>query len=272
MNTISDGTPRHSNRPTGHRMPHLLKPVLVAAAVYLLVAYVALPSYWKWHTRSLHPALVEIPQRTCTGDRIPGDPLNIAIVATQDELIRTMRLAGWFPADPITLESALKIAEGVVLHRPYPDAPVSNLYVWGRKEDLAFEQPVGHDPRRRHHVRFWKSDKTDASNRPAWIGSASFDTAVELSRTTGQITHHVAPDVDAERNKLVGDIQGTQAFDHLEWLTGFQSDSQGRNGGGDPYHTDRRLAVVYLRRLAPTTSTAPAQPATSTPSSKASPG
>jgi hypothetical protein len=36
--------------------------------------------------------------------------------------------------------------------------------------------------------------------RPIWVGSAVFDERVGLSRTTGQITHVTAPDVDAERD------------------------------------------------------------------------
>src|SRR5437868_5592951 len=83
------------------------------------------------------------------------------------------------------------------LRRPYDGAPVSSLYLFGRKEDLAFEQPVGDDPRHRHHVRFWQTDKLD-DGRPVWVGSAVFDRRVGLSRTTGQVTHVTAADVDAE--------------------------------------------------------------------------
>jgi hypothetical protein len=106
---------------------------------------------------------------------------------------------------------------------------------------------VGHDPRRREHVRFWQAPRPDATGRPLWLGSATFDAGVELSRTTGEITHRIAPDVDAERDKLVADLRRSAQFERLEWMDGFQSNAAGRNGGGDPYQTDRRLAVVVLR-------------------------
>ena len=96
-----------------------------------------------------------------------------------------------------------------VFKRPDPDAPVSNLYLFGRKEDLAFEQPVGDSPRHRHHVRFWQTDKADADGRPVWVGSAVFDERVGLSRTTGQITHVTAADVDAERDYLFRALEQT---------------------------------------------------------------
>ena len=70
---------------------------------------------------------------------------------------------------------------------------------------MAFEKPVGHSPKERHHVRFWRTEKLD-EGRIVWIGSAAYDIGVELSRTTGQITHHISPDVDAERDLIVADL------------------------------------------------------------------
>jgi hypothetical protein len=34
-----------------------------------------------------------------------------------------------------------------------------------------------------------------------WLGAATFDTRVGFSHTTGQVTHHIGPDVDAERDR-----------------------------------------------------------------------
>src|SRR5208282_6630706 len=95
--------------------------------------------------------------------------------------------AGWYPADAITFRSSVRIAVDSVFRRPDDDAPVSNLYLFGRKQDLAFEQPLGNSPRQRHHVRFWRSDKLD-EDRPLWFGAATFDESVGLSHTTGEVT------------------------------------------------------------------------------------
>ena len=173
---------------------------------YLVVAYVALPIFWMRYTRH-HPSLADIPNITHTADGIPGDPLNVSLIGTEIDLKRIMRAAQWYPADPLSLRSRLEIASAAVFEHPYDDAPVSNLYLWGRKEDLAFEQPVGNDPRQRHHVRFWRTDKRDPDGRPVWVGAAIFDERVGLSHTTGQITHHTAPDIDAERDTLFADLQ-----------------------------------------------------------------
>lgn len=55
-----------------------------------------------------------------------------------------------------TMASSVRIAADTVLHRPDDDAPVSNLFLFGRKQDLAFEQPIAGGPGKRHHERFWR--------------------------------------------------------------------------------------------------------------------
>jgi hypothetical protein len=222
--------------------------------VYFLAAYVFLPALWKRYERR-HPALDALPGITCTTDDHPGDPINMALVGSQEQLQAIMQAAGWFPADPLGLKSDVKIAVDTVLERPYDKAPVSNLFLFGRKEDLAFEQPVGNetgrarrdDPRQRHHVRFWKSSEVDAAGRPLWAGSVTYDRRVGLSYTTGQITHHIAPDVDAERDRLLAELKKTGDLAEVQVIPDFHQVRTGTNGGGDPWHTDGRLLVGTIR-------------------------
>jgi hypothetical protein len=228
------------------RISQVLQFVFVAATVYLLCACFLLPLSWAGSEKP-HPALDDVPRITHTGRGIPGDPLNVAFVGSLEELHLALLESGWFPADPVTLKTSLRIAAGTIFHRTYVDAPVSKLVVWGRRQDLAFEQPVGKDPRRRHHVRFWRAESLDNNRRPLWIGAATFDTRVGLSHTkTPQITHHIDPEIDRERDKLVTDIMRSGNLSTIYWVDGFQEKLQGKNGGGDPYRTDGRLEVGVL--------------------------
>ena len=220
--------------------------VVTLLACYLIGAYLVMPLWWKSYEHR-HPALDEIPGITQTTVGIPADPLNVAVIGTKTELIRTLLAAGWFPADPLSLESSLKIAADTVMRRPYKDAPVSSLYLFGRKEDLAFEKPVGDDPRRRNHVRFWHGEKPDADGRPVWLGAATYDQGVGLSHTTGEVTHHIASDIDTERDRLISDLEGTGRVDESFRIADFHKVREGKNGGGDPWHTDGDLRVCVLR-------------------------
>jgi hypothetical protein len=193
----------------------------------------------------IQSALDDAPKITLTTTGMHGDPINVGLIGTKDELIAAMLAAKWQPADPITFKSSLKLVTSVVLHRPDEKAPVSNLYLWKRKEDLAFEQQVGKDARRRHHVRFWESTK-QINGRPVWLGSATFDTKIGISHKTGLPTHHIDAKIDADRDKLLDDLKEANRLSSTEAIEDFQSKHDGRNGGGDPYHTDGKLSVGIL--------------------------
>jgi hypothetical protein len=128
--------------------------VLLLAGLYILLAYLIVPAIWSHYDHE--PGLRELGTRTATRDGIPGDPLNVGVVGTHTELVSAMRAAGRFPADPITLRTSIEITESVLLNRPDPYAPVSNLFYDGRRQDLAFEKQVGRSAEQRHHVRFWR--------------------------------------------------------------------------------------------------------------------
>jgi LssY C-terminus len=98
--------------------------LLAALGLYLLSAYLLLPFVWRRYTKR-HPALEDAPRITHTVNGIAGDPLNIGLVGTEEELQVALLAAKWFPADPITLRSSLRIAAGTVLRRSYDGAPVS---------------------------------------------------------------------------------------------------------------------------------------------------
>ena len=215
---------------------------------YVAVAYVALPAWWT-RFESRHPALADVPDVTHTGSGIPGDPLNVALVGTEAEVLAIFAAAKWSRAAALSVKSDLEIAADTVLERPDPNAPVSSLYLFGRREDLAFEQPTGDDPRQRHHVRLWRAPKPDGDGRPLWLGAAIFDEQVGFSRTTGQVTHVTAPDVDAERDYLFAALAKTGQLVETLHVDEFHAAREGRNGGGDPWRSDGKLylGVIALR-------------------------
>jgi len=232
----------------GHRRARTLAWFIAGVLIiWLVVAYLVMPIAWK-RFAAKHPSLEDVPDITHTSDGIPGDPLNVALVGTEEQVRRILKDAGWDPADPLSLRSRLEIADASVTDRPYADAPVSDLFLFGRKEDLAYEKPVGHSPRQRNHVRFWRRAEPAPDGRPFWVGSATFDERVGLSRTTGEITHHISPDLDAERDQLFKDLQGTGELDEVYSEVGFHEAHDGRNGGGDPWHTDGNLTVGVIKR------------------------
>ena len=227
-------------RPTRHW-------IIAALGAYLLLAYVALPGYWsRYYTH--HPALADTPRITRTGSDLPSDPLNVALVGSQEAVEEAMHAAGWSPAAGLGVRADLGIARSVILDRPDPTAPVSTLFLFGRKEDMAFEQEVGKSARHRNHVRFWQAPQSDEDGRPLWLGAASYDEGVGVSHETGQITHHIGPDLDAERDRLMNDLVKAGWVENRYQVEGIGPTTDGHNGGGDRYFTDGMMDVAVLRQ------------------------
>jgi hypothetical protein len=213
-------------------------------AVYALLAYLALPLAWTHYEHQKRLAGVSMLTETAQG--IPGDPINVGLIGDSREILCAMHAANWYPADPVTLRSSIAIVGSVLLDRPYRDAPVSPLYYLGRREDLAFEKPVGGSADRRHHVRFWKVLDNGDENRPVWLGDATFDRSVGVSHYTGAVTHHIDPEIDAERGLLSADLEAASMVDAKYQVTGIGPTIAGRNGGGDRYYTDGEVWILRL--------------------------
>src|SRR6201987_3339834 len=219
--------------------------VLVGALIaYLMLAYIILPALWSHHEHEPGPASLPMVTRTAQG--IPGDALNVGLVGSKEDVLLAMHSAGWYPADLITLRTSIEIVGSVVLDRPYHDAPVSPLYYQGKKEQLAFEKPEGKSADRRHHVRFWQVLDKGTDGRPVWLGSVTFDRGVGLSHDTGQVTHHIAPDIDAERDLLMRDLRDAGMAQNFFQISGVGPQFFGRNGEGDPYYTDGEIYIATL--------------------------
>jgi hypothetical protein len=226
------------------RLDRVLRFSLVVVVAYTLLAYLLLPALWSHHEHQ--KGLATLPMVTRTAQGIPGDPINVGLIGDNLDVLCAMQAAGWYPADPVTLRSSIEIAGSVLFDRPYRDAPVSPLFYRGRREDLAFEKPDGNSADRRHHVRFWKVLDQGEENRPVWLGDATFDRSVGVSRYTGAITHHIDADIDAERMRLATDLETAHMVDAKYQVTGVGPTMAGRNGGGDLYYTDGEVWILRL--------------------------
>src|SRR5262245_23655493 len=101
--------------------------VIGILAVYFLVAYVLVPQFYGIRTHR-HPDLRDAARLTHTGSGLPGDPLNISLVGSDEDVIGAFLAAGWRRAAALGLRSDVRIAVDTVFDKPDPNAPVSNLY------------------------------------------------------------------------------------------------------------------------------------------------
>lgn len=189
--------------------------------------------------------------RARTADGLLADPVNLALRGTKKELIDAMGAAGWHEADPITLKTSWRTITATLRRQSYPNAPVSDLFVFGRKQTLAFQKEVDGNPAKRHHVRFWHLDKEvylPGGYDVDWVAAATYDDAVGFSMFTLQVTHSIDGDVDAERDFLVDTIRGAKHAEKIQKIARFFPNYTHRNGGGHSYFTDGSMVIVDLKK------------------------
>lgn len=169
-------------------------------------------------------------------------PVSMVFLGSGTELLETFLAADWHVADRVTPRTALRAFACGVLNRPYPSAPVLPVFVDGRLHTLAFQKhEEGDSSRRRHHARWWRTDFV-CEGRQVWVATASFDAGVGIGRLAPLPIHHIDPDIDAERDYIVGSlvrtglVETTQRVEITEPMTG-------RNAAGDRFFTDG-VAVV----------------------------
>ncbi len=235
----------------------ILLPTIVAIVVFILLLIFVirvlrtLVRLIRASERGRRISAAETPANPLTNfnrNGVPSDPLNVRIIATGAQLAAAFAAAGWYRADEIALITSIRITIDAIFKRKYPSAPVSNLYLYGRHQDYAFERP-GSSVRERDHVRFWDTGQAASDGRPTWIGGATKDIAVELSRTTHLPTHRIAPDVDAEREQLVHDLTDSGWVVAQDWEPGWGQPIEMKNAMDDPWHTDGRIAELTLANV-----------------------
>lgn len=196
---------------------------LAVFVTYILGAYVLIPALIRL-VRIVRP-INHLPLYCVTPDGFASDPVNIGIIGTRMQLIQAMEAAGWYVADPHTPRYLLREVLSVLLGTSYPTAPMSSLYLFGRKQDIAFEIPIAGSLGSRHHVRFWATTYEDKKrlsvhsiqwhHRRAhvqgdnllWVGASSLDVGITFIRHNFQVSHMIHPDTDKERELILSQLK-----------------------------------------------------------------
>jgi hypothetical protein len=127
--------------------------ILAVGLTYGIAAYVILPRIIRIGLKLLHQK--RVPSFTSTGDGLPGDPVNVALVGTLAQLRAAFAALGWSEADRLGPASSWGMIRAFVFNSPYPTAPFSTLYLFGRGQDVGFQKAIDNSPRKRHHIRYW---------------------------------------------------------------------------------------------------------------------
>jgi hypothetical protein len=212
-------------RLTDSRLPS----ILALALTYGVAAYIILPRAVRMGLKILQRK--RVPRFTITGDGLPGDPVNLVLIGTLQQLHAAFAISGWSEADLLGVASSWRMIRAFVFNSPYPTAPFSTLYLFGRSQDIGFQKSIDNSPRKRHHIRFWALNLARAgdtvgtasfwrnTDRPPdnacvlWVGAGTKDTGFSLTQLTFQITHATDSDTNAERDYIIAELRRNQVIE-----------------------------------------------------------
>ncbi|MBY0396686.1 MAG: LssY C-terminal domain-containing protein, partial [Thermoleophilia bacterium] len=243
--------PDRARRPRSRASILLRRAAKVVAGLALLgVLYLTLvtfitPIFWRHYEH--HAKLSEAPSHALTEKNRTSDPLNVGLIGDDWEVIRALVLAGWRPADPITFRTGLKYAKETLQSMSYPSATLSDLYLFGRRQDLLFEKALPKGKTGRRALRLWKSQELGMGGRPLWIGAASLDLGpAPGAKASERGSHRIAPDLDGERDALIADLNQALRVSEIFRVTGAGPTLFGRNDEGQGYFTDGELGIAVV--------------------------
>ena len=219
--------------------------LLYLLGFWVLLTYITLPRLHQLMTWIYLPDYFF--GRTRTTEGVLSDPINLAVDGPERDLHVAMRRAGWVLAEERTLASAWSMIRSTLLRRSYPEAPVSHLYLMGRRHDFTYQQEVGGTTTKRHHVRFWRMPPDfvlPGGYRADWLAAGTYDRAVGFSFFTLQVTHRIDENIDAERDFVVDTLRYADPAIDAEVIRDFSTSYHHRNGQGDRIRTDGDLPVL----------------------------
>jgi len=227
--------------PVGVDMTLMLdQPLTVDAASPAAAAMQISPSL----ADAVQTLLADAPQRAESEAKKPGDPLNLVIVGQADQIVNAFQQAGWSEAKKLGPKSTMGTVRAVTSEEGYSQAPVSQLYLYGHVEDLAFEKMLN-TFMKRHHLRLWRTTVSAPGRREIWLGAATHDIGLDVH--FGVVSHAIDPDLDAERSKVGADLIAGGQVAAEQLVTRPNPLSEGKTATGGAWKTSGQLLVIELK-------------------------
>lgn len=177
-----------------------------------------------------------------------GDPLNIVIVADTGDALNSLSRAGWSFTHRITPESVRRLVGATIQGNSYPVAPVSNLYLFDRKQDFALQR-ARPNIAQRNHMRAWLAPFT-FEGKNVWIGQVSRDIGIKVTPKSPSLTTHIIdPEVDLTREYLLHSLMAEGLLRRFGFVAGSRAatrEDPAMNLTGDPYFSDGMRLVLEI--------------------------
>jgi LssY C-terminus len=188
-----------------------------------------------------------LPRRVNDEFHNQGDMVNFVLIGSEQQVKDALDAASWRIADIDNKEAVLKAVLETYEKKDYLQMPMSQLYLFGRKQDYGYELAQAYSVvASRHHFRIWKAPVT-WNGQTMWAGAGTHDIGFEKDQRNGKVTHKIDPAVDGERDNIGQTLQTSGKVKSLSYYLPPDPVQGAKNATGGGYHSDGRILVVVLQ-------------------------
>lgn len=173
------------------------------------------------------------------------EPINIIVIGNEKKLFNIFKEINWYPCDPVTIKNNWRLANAIILNKPYPEAPGIPSFWNTKPNEISFEQPTDlNSAKERHHIHFWETSFL-IDNQPVWFGTVHFDKNAILKNKIIP-THIIDPAVDKERNRIKEILLKNKNVNSMEEFQ-IVEPTLGSNQAGSLFFTDGKTLIIFLK-------------------------
>jgi LssY C-terminus len=188
-----------------------------------------------------------LPRRVNDQFNNQGDMVNFVLVGSEQQVKDALDVASWRIADVDNREAVMKAVLETYEKKDYLQMPMSQLYLFGRKQDYGYELAQAYSVvASRHHFRIWKAPTT-WNGQTMWAGAGTHDIGFEKDQRNGSVTHKIDPAVDGERDNIGQTLQASGKVKSLSYYLPPDPVQGAKNATGGGYHSDGRILVIQLQ-------------------------
>jgi hypothetical protein len=189
----------------------------------------------------------DLPRRVNDQFDNQGDMVNFVLVGSQQQVQSALEAASWHVADTDNKEAVMKAVLETYQKKDYLAMPMSQLYLFGRKQDFGYELAAAYSVvASRHHFRIWKAPSA-WNGQTLWAGAGTHDIGFEKDQRNGNVTHKIDPAVDGERDNIGQTLQQSGKVKSMSYYLPPDPVQGAKNATGGGYHSDGRILVIVLQ-------------------------
>jgi hypothetical protein len=197
--------------------------------------------------------VAQIPLRVTNKAGEPGDMVNFVLVGSEASVDQAFKDAGWLKVLDTNKDHRRAAVGGVFSsfrHRPFVEMPMSQLYLFGRPQDVGYAQGLAVGALgSRHHLRLWKAP-IQVDGQDVWVGAGTHDESFMHDPHHKGFSHYIDPNVDDERNYIQQTLGTTHEATQWTMVQPADAIQTAQTVSGQVFHSNGQLFVLWLHSLA----------------------